>query len=196
MTWLSAVLALPWIGVDLFLAGKKPLELTEKKKTYFLVAAVAVNLWMAAAFFLRETEPAVQVCKWFATNVMLMAAATDLLEMAVYDLHFRVLLLGGAVSAFLQAGVRFWEMYLLFGLLYGVLRLVSKKKQLSMGDSQIIACLALYFPLARWAEVLFLALLCAMIYGLAVIVRKKKTVKSEMPFIPFLLIGMLVDYFV
>lgn len=196
VAWLGMMLALPGVALNTFLSKKKPLELSGTWRKLYLAGAVAVNLLMGVLFLVREVDPAIQAIRWFLTNLMLLMAATDLREMSVYDLHFRIMLLGGAVSAFLQNGVRFWEMYLLFAVLYGALKLLSRKNsQLGMGDSRMIACLALYFPFARWAEILILSLFFALIYGVTGIIRKKKTTKSELPFAPFLLIGTLADYF-
>lgn len=196
MAWITILLAVTGMSVLFVLAGRRPLTLEGRKRKWFLLGAAAVNLLAAAALLLGEGNVPWQISRFYLINGMYLAAATDLLEKSVYELHYRLLLLGGAISAFLQEGTTFFAMYLTFGVLYGLLFLVSRRNgQLGMGDSQMIACLALYFPLPRWTEVVLLALLGAMLCGLAGIAMKKKTIKSELPFIPFLLGGTIIEYF-
>lgn len=178
------------------LAGKAPLGLAGKKRRWFLVAAGVVLLLSAAAFALRQTAPISQLSYFFLVSCLCLLAATDYLEFSVYDLHFRVLLLGGIAGAFLTSGLGFIAALVRFAVLYGLLLLLARKNpQLSVGDSQVIAALSLYFPLARWTEIILLALFAALLYGIARILVKQASFRSEIPFMPFLLTGVVIEYF-
>ena len=99
------------------------------------------------------------------------------------------------MSAFLEEGT--FARYALFLLLLGVLFLLSRKRpELGMGDSRMIACMALYFSMTGWMEIMVASLGCALLYGLGGIVLQKKNLKSELPFMPFLLLGVLIECFV
>ena len=193
MGLLAALAALSW-GADAALTSRRPFSLEGARRRICLLMALGVKLWTAAAL-LPDPSP-VRACSWFfLANGLFLTAVTDLLEQMVYDVHFYALLLGGAVSAFLRPEISFPGNCLLFLAVLGVLFLISRRKPgLGMGDSRMIACMALYFPLSRWMEVLLLSLGAAMLYGLLGMVRKQKNLKTELPFMPFLLMGVLLEF--
>jgi prepilin signal peptidase PulO-like enzyme (type II secretory pathway) len=57
----------------------------------------------------------------------------------------------------------------------------------------MIACMSLFFPFSSWLEIMLVSLGVAMIYGLIGVAAKKKTMQTEFPFMPFLLIGVLLE---
>lgn len=67
------------------------------------------------------------------------------------------------------------------------------KRQLGMGDVKLLAILGAYLGMGVFFEVLSFALLFACIYGVALILLKKGTWKMELPFAPFLLLGLFVE---
>lgn len=179
--------ALLWI-LNALLSGRRPLCLEGRKKWWFLTAAAAVNLW-------TTLSPGAKPGDVLLVNVLLWMAATDLRERMLYDVHFYILLLGGLIWTALQSLSLLTSRSLLFLVLLGVLFLASRKSgQLGMGDSRTIAALALYFPLSGWMEVMLLSLGGAMVWGVWGLLRKKKTMKTEFPFAPFLLAGVLIEY--
>lgn len=185
---LTAASALAGFLVSALLGGRPPLRLEGRGKKGYLAAAAAVNLWTAV-------WPGPGPAGVLLANTLLWMAATDLRERALYDLHFYVFLLGGAACAFFQGVGGMLGRGVLFLMLFGVLFLISRKnKGLGMGDSRIIAGLALYFPFSGWMEIMLLSLGGALLWGLWGIVRRKKTMKTEMPFAPFLLAGVLAEF--
>lgn len=192
MMWNVLMAAGGFVGVAL-LSGAAPLHLAEKVRGYCLLTAAAVNGAAAAAFWNLDAMTA--AARVYLINLLLLTAVTDLKERQIYDLHFYALVLGGMVSAFLEEGT--FARYALFLLLLGVLFLLSRKRpELGMGDSRMIACMALYFSLTGWMEIMVASLGCALLYGLGGIVLRKKNLKSELPFMPFLLLGVLIECFV
>ncbi len=185
---LTAICALAGFGLSAALGSRPPLCLEGRARRWYLVAAAVGNLWVSAC-------PGAGPWGVLAVNALLWMAATDLREQALYNLHFYVLLLGGAACAVFQGSGGLISRGILFLALFGVLFLVSRKNQgLGMGDSRTIACLALYFPFSGWMEVMLLALGGALLWGLWGVLRKKKTMKTELPFAPFLLAGVLMEY--
>lgn len=160
-----------------------------------LAVAAVVNLWLAAMLgFKTEFYPLLPAYFWLI-NCLYLAVLTDIKSHEVYDLHFYALLVGGAVSAFWQPSVKFWLLYLSFLLLLAVLSIVAARRaDLGMGDARMIACMALYFPFTRWLEVMLMALGLAMLYGLFGVLTKRKTMQTAFAFMPFLLLGVLLEF--
>ena len=71
----------------------------------------------------------------------------------------------------------------------GVARLV---KDFGMGDGVVILILGLLLGLIHTLNILLIASILASGIGLFLLIIKKKTVKYELPFVPFLLVGFLV----
>lgn len=190
----TVLLAALGFGAVAYLAGRAPLELKGRARTWFLLTAAGVNLWTLAALWLQEAGLGEQLSWFFLTNGMFLMAVTDLREKMTYDIHFYPLLLGGAAGAVFLAQGGMLGRFLTFLLLLGVLFLISRKKDgLGVGDSRMIACLALYFPLTGWMEIMLVSLGISMIYGLVGVARKKNTLKTEIPFMPFLLAAVLAE---
>lgn len=196
MAYLTKImLAVLSFGTAALLLGRAPLSLKGAERTKCAAAACAVNLWVLMTVCTREISLALQASRFFLANGLFLMTVTDLREKMVYDIHFYTLLLVGIASAFAEPGNTFIARCLAFLLLFGVLFLVSRKSVgIGMGDIRMIACLALYFSLSGWMEVMLLSLGTAMIYGLAGVMRKKQTLKTEMAFIPFLLFAVLIEF--
>jgi len=172
-----------------------PFKLSGRPWGGWLGGAAAVNLWLLAALGFSSPFAPITLGYFGLVNGLFLMTVSDLRQREVYDLHFLALLPLGLVSAFWQAGSGFWLMYLTFAILLAVLYLVSSKRaDLGWGDSKMIACLALYFPFTRWLEVMMLALGAALLFGLGGILLKKLTARTEFAFMPFLLLGVLLEF--
>ena len=100
----------------------------------------------------------------------------------------------GARRADRIRGTIFWALMLCL-CFTGVMFLISRRNPgLGMGDGRMIACLALYFTASAWMEVILLALACALIYGVWGMLRKRSTLKTELPFAPFLLAAIMMEF--
>ncbi|MFA6048086.1 MAG: prepilin peptidase [Parcubacteria group bacterium] len=98
----------------------------------------------------------------------------DILELNIYS---------GALAAFLA--------FLFFFLLVTL----SKERWMGMGDAYLVILLGLF---AGWPKIflgLFLAFFLGSIYGITLIAMKKKNMKSQVPFAPFLIIGTAIAVF-
>lgn len=67
------------------------------------------------------------------------------------------------------------------------------KGQLGMGDVKLLVAMAFYLGFGMFVEVLLYSLLSATIYGVAKVLRKKADWKTQVPFAPFVAIGLLVE---
>jgi prepilin signal peptidase PulO-like enzyme (type II secretory pathway) len=194
MLYLFALLAVLGFAADALLLRVKPFCLGGREWQKYLLFAGVVNLWAFGALLASDVNTPLKVSYFLLVNGLFLMTVTDLREQQVYDLHFIILLLVGLISAFFQAKTPFWLMYLTFFIIFGVLFIISKiNSSLGQGDSRMIACMSLFFPFSSWLEIMLVSLGVAMIYGLIGVAAKKKTMQTEFPFMPFLLIGVLLE---
>lgn len=195
MNWIilaATVLAMLASFVSL---GYQPFKLKGKARWLWLFGIFGVNFWCVTALELFGCETLEGISGSLLVNLLSLMSITDLREKMVYHIHFYCLLGIGIVSAFIPSQDVFWMRFLVFGCALGIFWLLSRKRQDVGGiDLRSLSCLALYFPFSRWFETVLLTLFCAMIWGLAGIIIRKKNMKSEIPFLPFMLIGTLLEY--
>ncbi|MDR3583029.1 MAG: prepilin peptidase [Candidatus Pacebacteria bacterium] len=72
---------------------------------------------------------------------------------------------------------------------------VSREKWMGMGDAWLVLLLGLILGWPRILLALFLAFLIGSIYGIMLIAVGKYTLKSRVPFAPFLVLGTLIALF-
>jgi prepilin signal peptidase PulO-like enzyme (type II secretory pathway) len=132
---------------------------------YLYMEIPGIILWPAIGFVIAANL----LFDWLQKDTFV-----NILELNIYS---------GVLAAFL--------VFLFFFLLVTL----SKEKWMGMGDAYLVILLGL---LAGWPKIilaLFLAFLLGSIYGLALIALKKKNMKSQVPFAPFLILGTAVAVF-
>lgn len=103
-----------------------------------------------------------------------------------------------AAAAFSAAGVVlnwtdnsvFWELFISLGIgcfFLGVS--ILTKGAMGLGDVWMLFALALMLDLQEFLMILFSALMLCALWGTAMLVIFRKNGKSEIPFVPFLLLG-------
>lgn len=71
----------------------------------------------------------------------------------------------------------------------------SKEKWMGMGDAYLVILLGLILGWPNFFLGLFLAFFLGAIYGVIALVAKKKKMKSQVPFAPFLVVGTFIAMF-
>ncbi|MGC9599323.1 MAG: prepilin peptidase [Minisyncoccia bacterium] len=173
---------------------------------------VFVPLWLGENFFLSAL--------WIAAfEALLLVAYIDirlqivpdelngmLVIIAILAAIFSVGYLGPANHSFLGPyaapfGLQnsFWASHLagaLFGgAFFGVLVLITRGKGMGVGDVKLGLALGLLFG---WPDILLLygsAFVIGALVGVALLLEKKKTMKSALPFAPFLALGAASIFF-
>jgi prepilin signal peptidase PulO-like enzyme (type II secretory pathway) len=97
----------------------------------------------------------------------------------IMDLH----IYSGMLAAFL--------VFLFFFLLVTL----SKERWMGMGDAYLVILLGLITGWPNIILALFLAFFLGSIYGIVLIAAKKKSMKSQVPFAPFLILGTTIAVF-
>jgi len=72
---------------------------------------------------------------------------------------------------------------------------ISKEKWMGMGDAYVAILMGLVLGWPEMLLALFLAFSIGAIYGIMLIALKKKKMKSQIPFAPFLVIGTIISIF-
>lgn len=97
-----------------------------------------------------------------------------------------------------------WDFFEIWNLGFGVLSaplfflaiiLVSKGRWMGLGDVKLALLMGLVLGYPNILVALFLAFLIGAIMGIGLIILGKKTIKSEVPFGPFLVLGTFVALF-
>ncbi|PIU08539.1 MAG: hypothetical protein COZ85_00310 [Candidatus Moranbacteria bacterium CG_4_8_14_3_um_filter_34_16] len=140
-----------------------------------------------------------------------------LVAILVYDwLYFEILgiLLWGSVFLAIifnlfwdwqnfSFGQNIWDSFIYAGVLAGTvgfslfffLVAISREKWMGMGDANLAILLGLFLGWPKIILAFFLAFALGAIYGIILIVLKKKKMKSQIPFAPFLVAGTLISFF-
>jgi leader peptidase (prepilin peptidase)/N-methyltransferase len=161
---------------------------------------------IASQYFVLEN-----FATWPITGVIL-ALVSALVVIFVYDILymeipnivlFPAIFLALAFNFFLDWGGAFssmWERAFFSGLLAAAgafifffsLSFFSKEKWMGMGDAYLVILLGLILGWPKILLGLFLAFAIGAIYGIILIVFKKKKMKSQLPFAPFLIAGTFI----
>ncbi len=75
------------------------------------------------------------------------------------------------------------------------LSVFSKEKWMGMGDAYLVIFLGLLLGFPKIVLALFLAFFIGAIYGIVMLSLKKKEMKSQIPFAPFLVVGTFITLF-
>lgn len=118
----------------------------------------------------------------FANFSLIGLSATYLLYSFFIEGDLQILLYGiySALGAFL----------FFFSLFY-----FTKGKGMGFGDVKYVVFMGLFLGFPKIVVGLFISFLLGAIIGLVLIAIKKKKIKSQVPFAPFLIIGTLIAYF-
>jgi prepilin signal peptidase PulO-like enzyme (type II secretory pathway) len=73
--------------------------------------------------------------------------------------------------------------------------IISKGKWMGMGDVKLALFMGVFLGSPNIFVALFFAFIIGAIIGLGTILAKKKTMKSEIPFGPFLIFGTAIAFF-
>lgn len=164
------------------------------QKTFLLVLAgmVGIGVWL---IWLLE--------KWDNTIRVELLLCGYLLPLAISDYRYRLL----PDTFHIGYGVIFLIYKLLFADFYGwinggiaailILAILGfvhliKKEQFGLGDLKVLSTCAFLVGMPGILYLFFRGLVAAALFSLIQLIRKRIDLKTEFPFIPFLLIGVLI----
>jgi leader peptidase (prepilin peptidase)/N-methyltransferase len=173
----------------------------------FLTGVVFVIL--ANQFFVLENS-----ATWFVTGAMLVLSSAlvvifvyDILYMEIPSLVLIPAIILAVVFNFLLDWEKvfpiFWDRALISGFLAGAgafifffcLSFFSREKWMGMGDAYLVILLGIILGWPKILLGLFLSFAIGAIYGIILVGLKKKKMKSQLPFAPFLIVGTFITLF-
>jgi leader peptidase (prepilin peptidase)/N-methyltransferase len=164
---------------------------------------------LANQYFVLEnvaTWPIVGVML-FLVSALVVIFVYDILYMEIPSLVlFPAIALALVFNFFLDWGKDFsviWERASVSGILAGAgaflfffcLSFFSREKWMGMGDAYLVILLGIILGWPKILLGLFLAFAIGAVYGIILIGLKKKKMKSQLPFAPFLILGTFIALF-
>jgi len=156
----------------------------------------------------------------FVNLILLLVITCFLIIIFVYDLkHYIIpdkIIYPAIATAFLYQLFRIlefgnWNLFGIWNLEFGILRpilsavlasgffliivLISQGKWMGAGDIKLAFLMGLFLSFPKILVALFLAFFIGAIIGVGLVVSRKKTLKSEVPFGPFLVTGTFIALF-
>lgn len=135
------------------------------------------------------------------TFLICFLALISLIDISYHIIPNRVLIIGllvGLLFIIIFSHQRLPEALLACGAVGGLTALISygTKGALGMGDVKLLACLGILLGLWGLLKVLLWAAILSGLTGLILLMTKRVTKKTSMPFAPFILIGSLLILFI
>lgn len=130
----------------------------------------------------------------FLIVVLSVAAVKDYKTKTISDKLILINLAGGIIFCLLNTDSNFIGIFINTVILFLMLLFIHfiTKGQLGMGDVKLITTMGLYFNILTMSIVLFYSTVAAAIVGIGLILLKKADKKTELPFVPFILVGVLL----
>ena len=151
------------------------------------VLAAAAALIFSVVLYLRNRGIYGLFCI-SVEGILLTAAAEDVIHMSVPTKLLIILMAAGAATVFFVPDTRFWVPAVTAVVFGGILYIVSKKSHGSVGMADV-ACItaeAFCLPFDVFVQSIFLSLFAAFLWGVSLMLFKKKSAKTQIPFIPFI----------
>lgn len=162
------------------------------KKLFLLISAQA---GCSAGCIMKEYSIANILFTVFLVSGLYVLSIEDLETRTVPSVFLNIMIMAGAVCTLINITDGGAGRIIIFCLIFIVLFTAAKKEKLGIGtgDAKVIAATALFIYPGTLFVALFMSLFIAMIYGIFILARKKSGIKTELPFIPFLLAGTVIS---
>lgn len=151
-----------------------------------VIAAASIYLWQIPKYYTQVIDMIIAI---------ILISIIDGKSHKIPNSMTILLLLSQTVAVFLVAKsyLNIWNVILSVAVLV-LLVFVSKisKEQIGMGDVKLIAVLNLIYGLSFTAYSLLLSLIIMLLCTIPFLIMKKINLKSQIPFAPFLTIGIIV----
>lgn len=184
--------ALCAIGISAAGYKKKYLKISVLKR---IVLLILVESCCAAGCIVKDLNIADSLFMIFFVSALYLLSVEDIETRTVPSMMLNVVIMAGAVCSVINITDGGAGRIIIFCLIFAILFAAARREKLGIGtgDAKIIAAAALFMDPGKLFVALFMSLFISMIYGIYIIIRKRSGVKTELPFIPFLLAGTLIS---
>jgi leader peptidase (prepilin peptidase)/N-methyltransferase len=130
----------------------------------------------------------------FAVAILTVASFVDVQKKVIPNTLIIIGSVIGIVMLFLNTEIAYISVLAAVVVIGGIFLIISfvTEGSFGMGDVKLIACLALFVGLEKLIGTLFVSFIASGFIGLIFLIRSKKNAKKELPFAPFLLLGLIV----
>lgn len=131
----------------------------------------------------------------FLINIVMCISIIDYRTRYIPNILLLIMFALGALTIFIIPGVSFINSIITATALFLILVLVNRlsKNEIGMGDVRIISIIALFLGYYRVSAVIFISLLISFVYGIVIVIKNKQNLKTEIPFAPFIFIGLVIN---
>ncbi len=179
--------------INIFKTNEVPLKLLLKTSIGWPVGVLFAALAILLVYILKVPNYYIQVIDLLISIIII--AIIDAKSHTIPNYMTISLLVSQIVAAFCISNTYFdiWNI-LISGVILGILMLVSKisKEQIGMGDVKLIVVINLIYGLSFAIYSLIISLLVMLLSIIPFMIMKKINLKSQIPFAPFLTIGVTV----
>lgn len=172
---------------ELFLKNK------HKKLIFYTIGIILILAFMEFSFGMTSAFAVNSILLIFVLQITIV----DIKEYIVPDESIIAMLLLGLIIFPVNPYVSFVTAVIGFFGLGGIMFLLSKvsEGQIGMGDAKLIAVLGLWLGIKSCFMVFLYALILGGIYGLVLMAVRHINRKTEIPFVPFVLAGIVIEMF-
>lgn len=98
------------------------------------------------------------------------------------------------IFAFIRTDIAFYNPIITGAVMFLILKVMHKltKQQIGDGDVKLIFAYSVVYGFSKIISVLFYSLLSCLIVGIVMVIVRKKNMKLELPFAPFMLFGAVI----
>lgn len=129
-----------------------------------------------------------------------------LIYFTYYDIKYRIVsnkaiiifLFVGIFTTFITGNIDIWINSIIGGIgafLIFFIGAILSKGGIGMGDVKLMTCIGFYTSIYEVLNISFISLLVSVLIGLFLIFFKKADKKTEIPFVPFVLVGVIIEAF-
>lgn len=177
-----------------FIFADIKLELVKRKLIYIpLIILIGLNVY--TMIFIKEMSIYFTIIYLTAEFILAILCFWDIKEKEIPVIYIYCLVLCCGIMLLSNPYSNIVNNIITGAAITGVLALFYrlKKESVGLGDIEVIAALSFSFGYPHIFNVLFTALFISMIFGIILLIIKRAKLKTEIPFIPFLCLSVILN---
>jgi prepilin signal peptidase PulO-like enzyme (type II secretory pathway) len=174
-------------------AGDAKIGGAVKNKTFAIGAVAALMLYIL--FALVEKQSFATVCAMDLISACVLVSLIDIKYKQIPNIVTLLLTVTQLLMLTYGTGLKSMENILPGGMVFAVAFAVSwlSKGQMGMGDVKLLAAICVSIGLAGVVWTIMAALALSLFVGLYLLIFKKKSVRTELPFAPFITLSLMLN---
>lgn len=173
----------------------KYFKIEKDKKFYIIyVSGVLANIAATVVLSLKFSDIVYSCLMLVYISLLFVIGSEDILKRRIDAILSLILVLLGIVISFFVPNGVFWKIILFSLIISAVMYLFAVKSNEAVGKGDVICIGAatLCFTFDNVFPLMIYTLIICLVYGLIQLLCKKIDVKQGMPFVPFLVVGMIL----